>query len=315
MDDIVFKVALLKGENGNDIRSITKTGTSGLVDTYTVTLTDGSTTTFEVTNGNGIASIEKTSTSGLVDTYTITLDNGDTSTFDVTNGIVVDSAMSTTSENPLQNKVITGEINTINGNISALQTETNNQQVQISDNNEESSTASKAYSVGDFLEYNGDLYKVISAIAQGDTLTIGTNISNTNIGAELAQTNTDVSNLQTKVLHTKNGNYIFTWLGVLNDFLATLNSLDADTLHNCVLEIKDTNNSDYVKYFELSSYMSGTFEFSRVSGNSTGLTIENISISSSSTYIRTSVTSSSITVTDVSTSEHTTGQKLRLLLR
>ena len=98
MDDIVFKVALLKGENGNDIRSITKTGTSGLVDTYTVTLTDGSTTTFEVTNGNGIASIEKTSTSGLVDTYTITLDNGDTSTFDVTNGIVVDSAMSTTSE-------------------------------------------------------------------------------------------------------------------------------------------------------------------------------------------------------------------------
>lgn len=36
--------------------------------------------------GNGIASIEKTSTSGLVDTYTITCTNGDTYTFTVTNG-------------------------------------------------------------------------------------------------------------------------------------------------------------------------------------------------------------------------------------
>lgn len=36
--------------------------------------------------GNGIASIAKTSTSGLVDTYTITYTNGDTDTFTVTNG-------------------------------------------------------------------------------------------------------------------------------------------------------------------------------------------------------------------------------------
>lgn len=36
--------------------------------------------------GNGIASIEKTSTVGLVDTYTITYTNGTTSTFTVTNG-------------------------------------------------------------------------------------------------------------------------------------------------------------------------------------------------------------------------------------
>lgn len=36
--------------------------------------------------GNGIVSIEKTGTSGLVDTYTVTYDNGDTDTFEVTNG-------------------------------------------------------------------------------------------------------------------------------------------------------------------------------------------------------------------------------------
>jgi plasmid maintenance system killer protein len=41
-----------KGETGNGIESIEKTGTSGLVDTYTITFTDGSTTTFNVTNGS-----------------------------------------------------------------------------------------------------------------------------------------------------------------------------------------------------------------------------------------------------------------------
>ena len=83
------------GETGNGIASVTKTGTSGLVDTYTITYTDGSTSTFTVTNGqdgapgvagNGIVSITKTGTSGLVDTYTITYTNGSTSTFTVTNG-------------------------------------------------------------------------------------------------------------------------------------------------------------------------------------------------------------------------------------
>ena len=36
---------------GSGISSVTKTGTSGLVDTYTITYSDGSTTTFTVTNG------------------------------------------------------------------------------------------------------------------------------------------------------------------------------------------------------------------------------------------------------------------------
>ncbi len=40
-----------KGDTGNGIASIAKTGTEGLVDTYTITFTDGTTTTFTVTNG------------------------------------------------------------------------------------------------------------------------------------------------------------------------------------------------------------------------------------------------------------------------
>ena len=52
-----------KGEAGVGIESIEKTGKSRLVDTYTITLTDGSTSTFTVTNGIGSDSLAS-------DTYT-----------------------------------------------------------------------------------------------------------------------------------------------------------------------------------------------------------------------------------------------------
>ena len=80
------KVMLKMGADGTGIASIEKTGTVGLVDTYTITFDDGRKTTFDVTNGSSIESIEKTSTVGLVDTYTITMTDGTTSTFEVTNG-------------------------------------------------------------------------------------------------------------------------------------------------------------------------------------------------------------------------------------
>ena len=89
---------VIQGADGRGITSISKTGTNGLVDTYTITYTDATTSTFEVTNGKdgvdgtngtdgrGIVSITKTSTSGLVDTYTILYTDETTSTFTVTNG-------------------------------------------------------------------------------------------------------------------------------------------------------------------------------------------------------------------------------------
>lgn len=85
------KVMLARGTNGNGIASISKTGTTGDVDTYTITMDDGTLYAFTVTNGSSIASIEKTGTSGLVDTYTITLTNGDTETFTVTNGTTTEA--------------------------------------------------------------------------------------------------------------------------------------------------------------------------------------------------------------------------------
>lgn len=97
-DDINAALAAAKasgefdGADGVGIAAITLKSTVGLVDTYTITLTDGRDYDFTVTNGTpgqngvGIQSIAKTSTVGLVDTYTVTLTNGQTYPFTVTNG-------------------------------------------------------------------------------------------------------------------------------------------------------------------------------------------------------------------------------------
>lgn len=50
---------------------------------------------------------------------------------------------------------------------------------------EDSSTASKAYSVGEFLIFDGKLCKVTTAISQGGTITLNTNVVKTTITDEL----------------------------------------------------------------------------------------------------------------------------------
>ena len=77
-------VSFADGHGG--IQSIKKLSTSGLVDTYRITLADTTTFDFVVNNGRGIDGISKTSTSGLVDTYTISYNDGTSGTLTVTNG-------------------------------------------------------------------------------------------------------------------------------------------------------------------------------------------------------------------------------------
>ena len=79
------RILMMKGEPGSSIQSITKTGTSGAVDTYTITMTDGNTSTFTVTNGTPIQSIELTSSDDEYDYYTLTDSAGNTATFKVQN--------------------------------------------------------------------------------------------------------------------------------------------------------------------------------------------------------------------------------------
>jgi hypothetical protein len=52
-----YNLGNVKGPAGKGIQSITKTGTSGLVDTYTITYSDGTTSSFTVTNGSSGADI------------------------------------------------------------------------------------------------------------------------------------------------------------------------------------------------------------------------------------------------------------------
>ena len=75
------------------IDNISLLSTSGTIDTYKITFTDGSVSNFNVTNGTdgadgkSITGITKTSTSGKVDHYDINMSDGTTiSGFDVTNG-------------------------------------------------------------------------------------------------------------------------------------------------------------------------------------------------------------------------------------
>lgn len=65
-----------------------------LTGTMVITLADNSTTTVNIQNGKGISSIAKTGTAGLVDTYTISYNDGTTTTFSVTNGAKGDTGNS-----------------------------------------------------------------------------------------------------------------------------------------------------------------------------------------------------------------------------
>lgn len=81
---INWLLAQLDGHGG--VHTVVKTRTVGLVDTYTLTFADQTTTQFSVTNGKGVSDITKTSTAGLVDTYLVSYTDGTSTSFDVTNG-------------------------------------------------------------------------------------------------------------------------------------------------------------------------------------------------------------------------------------
>ena len=142
------KVLLAKGIDGKGIQSIEKTGTIGIVDTYTITYDDGSKTTFDVTNGSSIDSIEKTGTSGLIDIYTIYIDDGTTWEFTVTNGT-----------------------NGSNANLADVAP---------------SLVAQKDYAVNEHLIYDEVYYIVTAPILEGEDLIVGTNIEERKVGDEIS---------------------------------------------------------------------------------------------------------------------------------
>ncbi|MBQ6404291.1 MAG: hypothetical protein IJI27_10335 [Oscillospiraceae bacterium] len=57
------------------------------------------------------------------------------------------------------------------------------------ENREDSMRASRAYSAGDLIVVDGTLYKALVRIASGAVLTVGTNVTQTTVAAEIAAVN------------------------------------------------------------------------------------------------------------------------------
>ena len=109
-DDIIFKTIMLKGADGNSIASIEKTSTVGLVDTYTITLSDGSVGgTFTVTNGTLSSFDDELSdvSTNAVQNKVVkgAIDDLDTRV-DALEAVTVDTELSSSSTNAVQNKAI-----------------------------------------------------------------------------------------------------------------------------------------------------------------------------------------------------------------
>ncbi len=69
---------------------------------------------------------------------------------------------------------------------------------------EPSNTASRAYSVGELVYVNGNLYKVITAISIGSTFTVGTNIQSTNVSDAITNAVVSSASLESDVTATHN---------------------------------------------------------------------------------------------------------------
>ena len=93
--------------------------------------------------------------------------------------------------NYLDNNLSASDINTLKGGGMA-KTEGNFAQIEVS-------PSEHAYVEGQFLVYNGILYKVIDDIAVNDTLIIDTNIESTTVGSEINNIDSEISDINTAI--------------------------------------------------------------------------------------------------------------------
>ena len=127
-------VAGADGVDGTYIVSVLKTGTQGLVDTYTITLSDDSTFTFDVTNGangtngaDGFSPLAVVTQSGNVITISITDANGSTQESIDISDFAKKSVANTFAESNTFNKGILSK-----GNIS-LESDSSNIRIRLID--------------------------------------------------------------------------------------------------------------------------------------------------------------------------------------
>lgn len=134
----------VKGKNGRGITSIKKTGTTGSVDTYTITYTDNTTSTFTINNSDGISLQRQIVPSAAVESSATASQAYAAGDYVVVKGVLrkVKAAIakgSTISDSNSTATTVTGEFATIRGSVSRhgtvkLTTHLNDNIVQVTFN-------------------------------------------------------------------------------------------------------------------------------------------------------------------------------------
>ena len=148
-------------------------------------------------------------------------------------------------------------------------------------------TASKAYSVGDFLVKDGILYKVTKAIAKDDALTAGTNIAMATFGSELSEKSNSSDKVQLSldavaVGKDEDGNTVYE-----KTFKGSTISSDTDTVVDSSLTVSnlkwilvvggcfnDSNAVIHTLPYDVSIINSGSRYVFQVFSNTKGLVVE-----------------------------------------
>ena len=152
---------------------------------------------------------------------------------------------------------------------------------------ESGTTASKAYSVGDFLVKEGILYKATKPISKDDVLTVGTNIVMTTVGGELSEksinlhVNLDYSTFRdvvsnVKVTNVKTNVYTVEEDGVVAFFSYIVNGTVTDGII-IYINNKSVYNQKYKGYFNSGLYpvkVGDVISVSKDSAVSSNLTIQ-----------------------------------------
>lgn len=115
----------IKGKDGRGIASIKKTGTTGSVDTYTITYTDSTTSTFTINNSDGISLQRQIVPSAAVESSATASQPYEAGDYVVVNGVLrkVKSAIAkgnTIADSNSTATTVTGELATLGNSVSRV---------------------------------------------------------------------------------------------------------------------------------------------------------------------------------------------------
>lgn len=113
----------IKGKDGRGITSIEKTGTTGSVDTYTITYTDSTTSTFTINNADSITLQRQIVPSAAVESSTIASQEYAAGDYIVVNGILRKAKSAIAKGNAISDSnstatTVTGELDALGDSVS-----------------------------------------------------------------------------------------------------------------------------------------------------------------------------------------------------